>query len=299
MIREIFIIKKLFNHKKSKVIVFQYGSFLLLVWYFILSRFFRANFYINTMEYHIAIKNSLNARLFDKYSYFFSDGVIVISKFLEKLVKQRFPKHKTLVLPVTVDFNMFGKYDGKIHDYSLFCASAGHIRVFKYVINAFNYVDNKNHQLVLVGNGKAAEMDLLRNAISKSPYTNRIKLYSNLDYNSLILKYQQAKLLLIPMYNDERDMARFPHKIGEYTASKRPILLTPIGDSTLYFQDNVSAFFSRDTSESSFGHKMNNVLKDDKLLNKVGEAGFNIGIESFDYLKQGEILSKYFKDKNI
>lgn len=294
LIKEVYFFKRLFNKSEKKVMVLQYTAVVFVLWYYLLSKIFGAKLFINTMEYHFGIKPGVKAWFFDNHSYFFVKGVIVISDFLKNLVKKNFKDKPVLVLPVTVDFSRFPKNSYKIADYSLFCASAAYSRVFKFVINSFEFVKNENHRLVLVANGNQSEMNYIEKLIYKCSKKDLIKLYSSLEYYELIKKYKESKLLLIPMFDDERDNARFPHKIGEYTASKRPILATPVGEVAYYFDDGVNIFFSKGFSEKLFGEKLAEIIQDNQKADEVGLNGFKLGIKHFDYIKQGAMLSDFF-----
>jgi hypothetical protein len=90
-----------------------------------------------------------------------------------------------------------------------------------------------------------------------------------------------------------QDKARFPHKIGEYTAAKKPILSTNLGELKMYFKDGFSALLADEYSEDAYYNKIADLLLKEKELNQIGMEGYGIGLKNFDYLAQGKILKKF------
>jgi len=296
LIKEACLINRILKVSEERNAIIQYSPFILVIWYFCLSKLLHFNLYINTMEYHVSIKKSLNSKLFDHYSYGLAKGVIVISHFLQQLVLRKFPQKKILILPVTVDHDLFNHDPGKTEDYILFCASAGHIRAIKFVIDSFNYVNNETILLKLILNGTDQQIKIIQEYLDlKSNKRKKIELISELQYNELVKLYMKALVLLIPLYNDERDSARFPHKIGEYTAAGRPILTTNVGEIPYYFENNLNAFILNDISSDSYGNKLNELLNNRSTLDFVGIRGREVGLSYFDYKKQGELLADFLK----
>ena len=125
------------------------------------------------------------------------------------------------------------------------------------------------------------------------PYQKEILIKSSIPYEDLLTLYKSADILLIPMRDTIQDNARFPHKIGEYTASQRPILSTNTGELKYYFVDEVSALLANEYSENSYVEKLTNALKSREHLDSIGKEGNIVGMANFDYLKQGIELKKF------
>jgi hypothetical protein len=99
--------------------------------------------------------------------------------------------------------------------------------------------------------------------------------------------------LMIPLRDTLQDNARFPHKIGEYSASKRPILTTNFGEPKVYFKDGETALLADDYSLSSYIKKLSEVLPVKENLDKIGIGGYNVGLDNFDYKAQAITLKKF------
>jgi hypothetical protein len=108
--------------------------------------------------------------------------------------------------------------------------------------------------------------------------------------------YKTADVLMIPLRNTLQDIARFPHKIGEYSAAKRPILTTNLGEPNLYFEDGVSAILADEFSQSSYLKKLSAIVTSKKKLDEIGLEGYKIGINNFDYHAQGNALIRFISN---
>lgn len=294
MINEYLVMKRLFRKSNERTIVIHYLPFILVIWYYVLAKLLNAKFVVHMMEYNTVIKNNFNSKIFDRYVNVFTNGAVVISEFLKSYINKHYPKKRIFVLPVTANFKLFDGLKYSDGNYSLFCASAGHLRIFKFVINAFSYVKDEKHLLYLVANGSSYQMNEVSKIINDSSKSNKIRLFTQLEYKDLLDKYSNARILLIPLNDDERDRARFPHKIGEYTASRRPILSTKVGEIPYYFKDSENAFISDEINEKSFGSKIDYILQNPELAENVAKSGYQTGIKYFDYQKQGVKLAEFF-----
>ena len=58
----------------------------------------------------------------------------------------------------------------------------------------------------------------------------RVEILGQLPRAELLDLYQDASVLLAPLFEDTRSIARFPTKIGEYLAAGRPVLTNAVGE---------------------------------------------------------------------
>ena len=79
-----------------------------------------------------------------------------------------------------------------------------------------------------------------------------------------------------------QDKARFSQKIAEYIGSQRPIITNNVGEIPYYFMNEKSALIVNYTSEA-FAEGMIKLIQDPYLADKIGNEGYNIGIQHFEY----------------
>jgi glycosyltransferase involved in cell wall biosynthesis len=126
-------------------------------------------------------------------------------------------------------------------------------------------------------------MSTLNTMILSKGLQQDVQIKSNIAYSDLINLYRNAKMLFIPLRRTLQDIARFPHKIGEYTAAKRPVVSTDIGEVAYYLDDMRSALLADNFDLDAYCNKLRTVIADDDLLNEIGSNGYRTGFEHFHY----------------
>ena len=117
-----------------------------------------------------------------------------------------------------------------------------------------------------------------------------------MDYETLQSHYKGASALLIPLDPETiQDSARFPQKIAEYTASKKPMITTAVGEVKVYF-DSRSAYLAT-YDYVSYAHEMIKIEKDALKARDIAENAYYIGKENFDIKATGYKLFNFLKSQ--
>lgn len=299
-----FFIKK---RKKISTAILYSNYFLELPYYWLLSKIFGFKIVLQYVEFFSSIpgRNSfftkINDRLIDQRFYHFCDGVIAISDFLVQHVQRKSPLLPIIKLPAICDFSEFENIPVSPNEieqpYLMYCGSIYYLEVIEFILSIFENLkkNNKYHGMLLlvVSGNHISNWEQLNSKMKCMKYQKDILLKSNIRYNDLLSLYQGAGVLLIPLRDTIQDKARFPHKIGEYTASKRPILSTNTGEMKYYFDDGISALLVNEYSEKAYTEKLAVALESKELLNSIGQEGNRIGIANFNYPEQGLELKKF------
>ncbi len=266
------------------------GSFLELVYYSILARLSRYPIIMHLVEYRSEFESRRgffkhqNDRLFDQYFPLFVDGVLPISDYLiEKMSTLKYQKPYVKVPPLT-DFETFDiPKDGNVKNYFLYAASASYESALKKVISAFELTGKNDFSLYLIISGKEHQLKAVQEIIDKSPKAEQIALFSKIKYSDLVNKYVNAKAFLIPLSNKIQDIARFPYKISEYTASGNPIISTNYGEVKSYFTDGVNALIANQYESDQLADKMKMVISDPEKAILIGQKSRETGYKYFNY----------------
>jgi glycosyltransferase involved in cell wall biosynthesis len=235
--------------------------------------------------------------MFDKYAPMLVDSVFPISEFLIDHLKRNAPGTRYLKIPVLTDFDKYNNCDilqGVA--YFLFCGHTNYLEVIKFNIDAFNYLNNKKVDLYLVINGDKEKIGQVRDYISSSPLKNQIKLFSKLGEKQLYTYYKNATALLIPLRPTFQDIARFPHKIGEYLASGNPVISTNYGEVKYYFNDMDNMLIADSYDIKQFAEKMQFVINNPDKVKTIGTNGKKLALTKFDYKAQGEVIDNFFNE---
>ncbi len=279
-------------------------TFSSIFYYWFISKIFGFKIILDYVELNSAIitpekeKMGLDYQLFDKYGAKYSDNIICISDFLLDFVKQQNPKARLIKIPAICDYNKITTFNSEENktNYFLYCGSAAYLEVIEFILDSFAINNHYDFNLFLVVSGAPNRMVKLSNIIKKHPKANLIKVFSKIPYEQLLHMYKNARALLIPLRPTLQDIARFPHKIGEYTASGRPIITTDNKELRNYFVDTENALIAESYDISEYSRKMQFIIDNPEKADKIGEAGKKTCKTSFDFNVYGEKILNLIKN---
>lgn len=277
-----------------------------IVYYYLLSKWFRFKIILNYVEYYSAMRKEkfqiiqrLNDKLFDKYAPILSDAVFPISEFLINHIKKISPSRKFLKIPGLTDFE---KYSGievvKSKKYFMYCGNAGYKEIIQFILDAFELIGNSSSCfLYLVINGYESDIKQIEEYIQKKTKKERITIFSKLSDKELFTLYYNAVALLIPLRPTFQDIARFPHKTGEYLASGNPVISTRYGEIKYYFTDMVNMLLAKSYDINLFADKMQFVIDNPSDAQKIGTEGKNVATKLFDYRYKAEEIDDFLNSE--
>ncbi len=306
IIKEILALRKLNRKMKIGGAIISIGSFWEVIYYRIISLLFSFPIVLSITELFTAIypiKNPLirlNALLLDRYAFRFVHGSMPINEFFVENIKKYSSRKPLLKVPVLVDFS---RYDGIIRKpdekYLLFCGSLAYLEVIFFILRAFDGCHTVGETfLYLVVNGPSYLFSELEHAISQVNKKQFVKVFSKLSDAELSHMYVNSYALLIPLRPTVQDRARFPHKIGEYCASGRPIVTTNYGEIQSYFTNSQTAMIASEFNESVYATIMDEILSNPKLADEVGINGKYVAQKEFDYKLYGERIKQFIQSLN-
>lgn len=270
------------------------NSFENAIYYFLLSKVLFTKAVIDNTEYWSSVnreKINFGDKIYDFVTPILYDKVICISDFLFKHTLKFKNEKNILKIPAIVDFSKFSSETQKsdVNNYILFCGSAVYFEIIDFIISSFEALENGCVKLVLVSsNGSNSDFEKLNIRIDSSPKKNLIVVKRDLSYEILVSLYKNSIALLIPLRPTIEDMARFPHKLGEYTASKSIIVTTNFGEIPNYFVDLKNALIANKYSIEEYAAKINFAIEQNDAIEKMKMNSFEIGLLHFDYKNNGK-----------
>jgi glycosyltransferase involved in cell wall biosynthesis len=240
------------------------------------------------------ILRKLNNKLFNKYVWRMVDGAFPISWHLNAKIDRSNNKLPTLLVPILVDIRAFDDSLERLsigcESYFLYCGSAGYKDVIRFIIDGFSKAKVTSNLLLIVS-GSSAEVHSIKKYIKDKQLEKRVAFKQNVSDKELRYLYKNAKALLIPMRENVRDIARFPHKLGEYCASKRPFVTNNWGEISHYFKHNENCFMMAKYDCKDLAGAMEILENDENLCKRIGIGGYFLARNDFDYT----IYSNKFK----
>ena len=304
---ELFVLVK--KRKKICAALFYGSSFREVVFYRILSKILKFKLIIQYVELRSSIPErkslvfKINDWMFDNYCFYFCDGIIVISDFLLKRTRLFKDSLPTIKVPAICDYEEFNFHpEPQPRNYLMYCGSIIYLSVIEFVLDIFcnlrrlHIYDGELLFVVGRGNKDMPFVKKLEEKILNCGYNSSITLKSNISRNELIQSYLNAELLIVPLRNTTQDIARFSHKIGEYTATGKPIISTDIGEMRSYFTDGISAILASEYSVDSYIKKISEIIDDKEKLASIGIAGQTVGQKYLNYRNYSAPLVDFIKN---
>jgi glycosyltransferase involved in cell wall biosynthesis len=306
VINEFLLFRKRKKNNKLDYAILSTHSFSSILFYYILSKFFGFKTILNYVEYYSGRKKKwfqigkrLNDKLFDKYAPSLANAVFPISEFLINHIKEVSPGKKYLKIPGLTDFQKYNDIEIlKDQKYFLFCGDAGYKEIIQFIIDSFGLLNNNTSILLyLVINGHENNIIEIKKYISNHLQKDKIKLFSKLTEKQLFTYYKNAIALLIPLRPTFQDIARFPHKTGEYLASGNPVISTNYGEVKYYFKDMENMLLADSYDINLFAEKMQFVINNPIVTQKIGMQGKNIASHIFDYRTRAAVINDFLNSK--
>lgn len=286
------------NMNRKSVIVLSYTHFPLYIISFILAKILSMIVVVSIMEYHPSIVKGkiggINARLFDHWFVNLCDGLLPITKSLErKVLDSRTNVRKALVIPALADYDRFIEThaEAKVEDYFVICTSVSYKENIDFCRACINLMENNGASLRIVLYGKES---IIRKTIEENSDT-KIMFITDLSDQDLYDLYASALALLIPMRTDnEQDLYRFPQKIAEYLVSSRPIITNSVGIIHELFVDDLNACVLDEYNPREYAKRMDRIFADRNYATTIGRNGFQTGKELLHYKKYSKPLYDFF-----
>lgn len=306
LVNEFVLLKKMKRQGELNYAILSTHSFYAVLYYTLLGKMFGFKTILNYVEYYSGIRGKwfeparwINNKLYDDVGPRLVDAVFPISEFLIQHVEKVAPGKKYLKVPVLTNFERYDDCEVKQDQkYFLFCGAANYIEIVKFIIDSFVQLDHSDVFLYLVVNGYDHYIQEIKNYIGNTTHSDRIKLMSKLTNKQLNDQYKNAMALLIPLRPAFQDIARFPHKIGEYLASGNPVISTNYGEVAHYFKNMEQMLIAESYETKLFAEKMQFVIDNPCEVKKIGIQGRTMALVNFDYNVYGKKIIHFLDQMN-
>lgn len=290
--------------KKDKVLIifglkYAYELFPILF----LSRLFKISIYQIIADYYTP--NEVVPIWWKKPKYFFYkvqrkyldkyfNGLIVLSQALFKQsVKNNVKKNKLLIIPHFIDFKMPKKEFSPNEKHIIcFCGAVTIPNGIMDLIKAYNLIkkDLPNSELRIVGEKSPAFESLM----TKSNVDTRNIIFTGfLDKNEVEQELYKSSILINPRQKSNWADAGFPTKIGEYFATKSPVISTRVGDLINYLEDKHNIVFATPNNPESLAEAIQFLFKNNKVAQSIGQEGYNWAKSNLEYRQNSKKVLEF------
>jgi glycosyltransferase involved in cell wall biosynthesis len=222
----------------------------------------------------------------------FIDGVTVISMKLLEKYQLLYKDHQIKLLPISAaNINLIYKKSTKNAKLKfVYAGSYGKKDGVTILIDAFNILSKKypEIQLLLLGKittGLSERIQLLKNI-------NIIQL-GYLDEKNYWINLSEADILCMTRIDSPYANAGFPFKLGEYLATRNPVIVTDISDVKDYLTDKKDCLMAKPSDKGSLIDAMEYLIENPEVRELIGNNGYEKCIQFFNPEINGKILLNY------
>jgi len=217
-----------------------------------------------------------------------ADSLIVFSTYLKnEYISMGYDEKKIIVQPNLTDFEFWGSGNSEIK-YTLGYSGAPYLKdglhdLFK-AINLLQ-VEGINVNLLVIGDttfGKSL-LPALKEECQRLDICEKVT-FTGLVESSTVKQYlEECKILTITRPSTTQTKAGFPTKLGEYYASRRPVLATNFGDMETYFTDGKDIVMAECGNPESIALKIKFMLENPRDLELISKRGYDRAYQLLEY----------------
>ena len=217
-----------------------------------------------------------------------SDKLIVFSFYLKnKYVGIGYDENRIIVQPNLTDFDYWESAESKTK-YTLGYSGAPYLKDGLYdLFNAISLLQKTNPEITLLIIGDAIfgkslipdlKLECARLGLSgKVTFTGLVESQQVKEYLS------ECKILTITRPSTVQTQAGFPTKLGEYFATRKPVLATNFGDMDIYFTDGQNIVMADCGDAESIAKKIAWMLENDKEVELISNKGYEKASNLLEY----------------
>jgi glycosyltransferase involved in cell wall biosynthesis len=232
------------------------------------------------------------------------DGFVLISRNLEHLFREELGvRAPIIIVPVMFDPGKVGRGEGRSS------REAGAQRTIVYVgtltqrkdgiitiLGAFGRIHQSfpDVRLVMTGDPNSSpDKGKILETIARYHLENKVEFLGYVPDEVLEQTMAEAYAFVLAKPPNRQNAYNMPFKVAEYLANGRPVVMTNVGTATDWLQDGVNAFLSEPTEEG-LANRLEFVLNNPEDAVRVGTAGREYALSTFEYTKAGKVIWDFF-----
>lgn len=235
------------------------------------------------------------------YLYKMSNKLIVFSYFLkDEFIKKGIKEEDIIVQPNLTDFEYWVTNNPEVK-FTIGYSGTPSVKDGLYdLFMAINLLQNKNiYVSLLVIGDSISSKSLIPNLKNEC---QRLGISENVTFTGLVESAQvkkhlsECKILAITRPSTKRTKAGFPTKIGEYFATKKPILTTNFGDIERYFENGIDIVMAETGNPESIAHKIKWMIENCDSSKTIARKGHIKAKELLDYNKSVSRMIQFINE---
>ncbi|HKK41832.1 MAG TPA: glycosyltransferase [Bacteroidales bacterium] len=244
-------------------------------------------------------KSEFNGSVFrqvKRYGYNFNyrylnkraDKLIVFSSYLkDEYLKMGYKDMDIIVQPNLTDFSFWEPSEGEVK-YDLGYSGAPYLKDGLHdLFTAISILKKQDIRatLLIIGDATFGESLIppLKIVCEQLGILDNITFTGLVDSGMVKQYLSQCRMLAITRPSTIQTKAGFPTKLGEYYASRRPVLATNFGDMEKYFVDKQDIVMAKCGDPESIAEKIEWMIKNRDSLEQISVRGYKRAVDLLEY----------------
>lgn len=232
------------------------------------------------------------------------NGLFVISTPLkEAFISEGVNANKIHIVNMTVDPNRFDHVKPTTEDrYIAYCGTASNNKDgVDELIKAFALVAKKVNdiKLYIIGN-TPSQNDRTGNLalVEELNIKDRVVFTGIMSADDMPQILTNAQVLALDRPDSLQAQCGFPTKLGEYLLTRKPVVVTKVGDIPKFLKDGVSALLAEQRNSKDFAEKILWALENPIEASIIGQKGYEVALEYFNNETETKKIIDVFKSAN-
>jgi glycosyltransferase involved in cell wall biosynthesis len=217
-----------------------------------------------------------------------SDKLLVFSLYLKNFYKGLgYDENKILVQPNLTDFDFWEPVNNDTR-YTFGYSGAPYLKDGLHdLFKAMSLLTSENPDITLLVIGDVtfgkSLIPSLKEECEKLGISGKVSFTGLVELAKVKQYLSECKNLTITRPSTLQTQAGFPTKLGEYFATKRPVLATDFGDMKEYFTDGIDIIMAECGNPESIAAKIKWMIENGQELESISKRGYNRAHQLLEY----------------
>lgn len=256
-------------------------------------------FYNKPAQVSIALIKWYNFYIGLTYLARFSDGMIVLSKYLEKYVRLHGFSKSLIIIPNIINPETF---NAKVSSFKKGAITIGYAGTptkkdgIDDLLKSFAIVHKEfpdTHLLIVGDVASKTVIPTLKEKAENLGIFDVTTFTGLVDFTNIPGLLNSCDILMLSRPKGIASEAGFPTKLGEYMACKKPVVVTRVGDIVEYFENNNSVILVEPNNIESIAQGIKSIINDSALQIKIGNEGYQWMLKHLEYKRVAKEISSW------
>ena len=226
----------------------------------------------------------------NKYIDRYYDGILVLSNFLYNYcIKNGVKKEKIILIKHFIDLGVLKDLNTSNRIKIGFCGDPAIKNGIIDLIRAFDIIGKKYPQSEFLVIGKMS-FELMGLIKADTNSLSRINFTGQLNANDVKTELETCSILINPRPSSIWAEAGFPTKIGEYFATKKPVISTRVGDLAKDLIDKKEIVFAEPNCPQSLAEAVFYLIENPSEGKQIGINGYTWAKMNLEYVQNAKKL---------